>query len=226
MNFLGFTALSGAANFVLSQAGPVIFSLIALAILLGPIAKSAQFPLHTWLPDAMEGPTPISALIHAATMVAAGVYLIARVYPIFQLSPTIMTLMAWIGAITAFITATIAITQFDIKRALAYSTCSQLGYMVMAMGAGAYSAGLFHLMTHAYFKAMLFLCSGAVIHGLADQQDMRYMGGIRKYMPTVAYTYLIGTFAISGIFLSGFWSKDAILPHYTNAEIMVCSLLH
>ena len=132
--------------------------------------KVPMFPLHTWLPDAMEGPTPISALIHAATMVAAGVYLIARVYPIFELSHDAMTVIAWTGAITALMAATIAITQQDIKKALAYSTCSQLGFMVMAMGAGAYTAGLFHLMTHAYFKAMLFLCSGAVIHGLNDQQ--------------------------------------------------------
>ena len=158
----------------------------------------------------MEGPTPISALIHAATMVAAGVYLVARVYPIFELSSSAMGIIAWTGAITAFVAATIAITQLDIKKALAYSTCSQLGYMVMAMGAGAYSAGLFHLVTHAYFKALLFLCVGAVIHGLGNQQDMRYMGGLRKYMPAVSYTYLIGTLAISGIFLSGFWSKESI----------------
>ncbi len=208
--YLSFTSLRPAAEYVLTATGPTIYFLIALAIFFGPIAKSAQFPLHTWLPDAMEGPTPISALIHAATMVAAGVFLIARVYPIFEISPAIMTVIAWTGAITALITATIAITQYDLKKALAYSTCSQLGYMVMAMGAGAYAAGLFHLMTHAFFKAMLFLCSGAVIHGLSDQQDMRYMGGLRKHMPTVAYTYLIGCFAISGILLSGFWSKEEI----------------
>ncbi|EKE02331.1 MAG: hypothetical protein ACD_20C00399G0016 [uncultured bacterium] len=208
--YLSFTSIRPAAEYALQAAGPIVFGFIALAIFLGPVAKSAQFPLHTWLPDAMEGPTPISALIHAATMVAAGVYLIARAFPIFELSPTIMTVIAWTGAITALITATIAITQVDLKRVLAYSTCSQLGYMVLAMGVGAYSAGLFHLMTHAYFKAMLFLCSGAVIHGLTDQQDMRFMGGLRKHMPVVAYTYLIGTLAISGIFLSGFWSKDEI----------------
>ncbi|MFH0702277.1 MAG: NADH-quinone oxidoreductase subunit L [bacterium] len=207
---LNFTLLDSSVTYVMYKAGPVIFSLIALVMFLGPIAKSAQFPLYTWLPDAMEGPTPISALIHAATMVAAGVYLIARAYPIFDFAPLVMLLMAWIGAITALLTAIIALTQYDIKKTLAYSTCSQLGYMVMAMGVGAYSAGLFHLMTHAYFKAMLFLCAGAVIHGLADQQDMRYMGGLRKRMPVVAYTYLIGTLAISGIFLSGFWSKEEI----------------
>jgi len=223
--YLSFTTLQPAAQYVLTEAGTVIYFLIALAIFFGPIAKSAQFPLHTWLPDAMEGPTPISALIHAATMVAAGVFLIARAYPIFEASPCIMTTIAWIGAITAFITATIAITQYDLKKTLAYSTCSQLGYMVMAMGAGAYAAGLFHLMTHAFFKAMLFLCSGAVIHGLSDQQDMRYMGGLRKYMPVVAYTYLIGCLAISGILLSGFWSKEAIFSGlYGNNNITLLTV--
>ncbi len=220
--YLGFTVLQPAAEYVLTSAGPVVYFLIALAIFFGPIAKSAQFPLHTWLPDAMEGPTPISALIHAATMVAAGVFLIARAFPIFEASPAIMTTIACVGAITAFITATIAITQYDLKKTLAYSTCSQLGYMVMAMGAGAYAAGLFHLMTHAFFKAMLFLCSGTVIHGLNNQQDMRYMGGLRKQMPVVAYTYLIGCFAISGIFLSGFWSKEEIFSGlYGNNMILL-----
>ncbi len=208
--YLSFLNLTPAAIEVLAATGPYTYALIAFGLFLGTVAKSAQVPLHTWLPDAMEGPTPISALIHAATMVAAGVFLIARVYPIYELSPVIMYIIAWTGAITALITATIAITQFDIKKALAYSTCSQLGYMVMAMGVGAYSAGLFHLITHAYFKAMLFLCSGAVIHGLAEQQDMRYMGGLRKKMPAVAISYLIGTLAISGLFLSGFWSKEEI----------------
>ena len=153
---LGFTSLAPASKFALSYAGPAVFTVICIFIFLGPVAKSAQFPLHTWLPDAMEGPTPISALIHAATMVAAGVYLIARVYPIFVLSPTAMNIIAIIGAITAFMAATIAITQLDIKRALAYSTCSQLGFMVMAMGVGAYSAGLFHLMTMHILKLCYF----------------------------------------------------------------------
>ncbi|OGI02083.1 MAG: hypothetical protein A2Y25_03865 [Candidatus Melainabacteria bacterium GWF2_37_15] len=216
--YLGFTALQPASEYVLSVAGPEIYFLIALAIFFGPIAKSAQFPLHTWLPDAMEGPTPISALIHAATMVAAGVYLIARAYPIFEASPDIMMTIAWVGAITALLTAIIAVTQNDIKKTLAYSTCSQLGYMVMAMGAGAMAAGMFHLTTHAYFKAMLFLCSGAVIHGLSDQQDMRYMGGLRKHMPVVAYTYLIGCLAISGLLLSGFWSKEKIFSGLYDAH--------
>ncbi|NJL21462.1 MAG: hypothetical protein HC895_12560 [Leptolyngbyaceae cyanobacterium SM1_3_5] len=155
----------------------------------------------------MEGPTPISALIHAATMVAAGVFLIARMFPVFEGLPSAMNIIAWTGAVTAFLGASIAITQNDIKKGLAYSTMSQLGYMVMAMGVGAYSAGMFHLMTHAYFKAMLFLGSGSVIHGMEAvvghdpvlAQDMRMMGGLRKYMPVTAITFLIGTLAISGI---------------------------
>jgi NAD(P)H-quinone oxidoreductase subunit 5 len=195
-------------------------ALFAVLVFLGPVAKSAQFPLHVWLPDAMEGPTPISALIHAATMVAAGVFLIARMYPVFEPIPTAMTVIAWTGAFTAFLGASIALTQNDIKKGLAYSTISQLGYMVMAMGIGAYSAGLFHLMTHAYFKAMLFLGSGSVIHGMEDvvghepvlAQDMRMMGGLRKYMPITALTFLVGTLAICGIPpFAGFWSKDEIL---------------
>ncbi|KJH70800.1 NAD(P)H-quinone oxidoreductase subunit 5 [Aliterella atlantica] len=194
--------------------------LFAILVFLGPVAKSAQFPLHVWLPDAMEGPTPISALIHAATMVAAGVFLIARMYPVFEGVPAAMNVIAFTGAFTAFLGATIAITQNDIKKGLAYSTVSQLGYMVMAMGIGAYSAGLFHLMTHAYFKAMLFLGSGSVIHGMeavvghdpALAQNMRTMGGLRKYMPVTAITFLIGCLAISGIPpFAGFWSKDEIL---------------
>ena len=197
-----------------------LVSLFAILIFLGPVAKSAQFPLHVWLPDAMEGPTPISALIHAATMVAAGVFLIARMFPVFEGSPTTMAVIAFTGGITAFLGATIAVTQNDIKKGLAYSTMSQLGYMVMAMGVGAYGAGLFHLMTHAYFKAMLFLDSGSVIHGMEEAvghdptyaQDMRLMGGLRKYMPVTAITFLIGTLAISGIPpFAGFWSKDEIL---------------
>jgi NAD(P)H-quinone oxidoreductase subunit 5 len=192
----------------------------AILVFLGPVAKSAQFPLHVWLPDAMEGPTPISALIHAATMVAAGVFLLARMFPMFEGLPSAMNVVAWTGAFTAFLGASIAITQNDIKKGLAYSTMSQLGYMVMAMGVGAYGAGLFHLMTHAYFKAMLFLGSGSVIHGMesvvghdpAYAQDMRMMGGLRKYMPITAITFLIGTLAISGIPpFAGFWSKDEIL---------------
>jgi NAD(P)H-quinone oxidoreductase subunit 5 len=202
------------------QLSIVIASIFAILIFLGPVAKSAQFPLHVWLPDAMEGPTPISALIHAATMVAAGVFLIARMFPVFEGIPAVMDLIAWTGAFTAFLGASIAITQNDIKKGLAYSTISQLGYMVMAMGIGSYSAGLFHLMTHAYFKAMLFLGSGSVIHGmegavghdLALAQDMRVMGGLRKYMPLTSASFLVGCLAISGIPpFAGFWSKDEIL---------------
>ena len=197
-----------------------IASFLAILVFLGPVAKSAQFPLHVWLPDAMEGPTPISALIHAATMVAAGVFLIARLYPVFEPLPVVMNVIAWTGCTTAVLGATIALTQNDIKKGLAYSTISQLGYMVMAMGIGAYSAGLFHLMTHAFFKAMLFLCSGSVIHGMEAvvghdpilAQDMRIMGGLRKYMPVTATCFLIGTLAICGIPpFAGFWSKDEIL---------------
>jgi NAD(P)H-quinone oxidoreductase subunit 5 len=199
---------------------PTLAALFAVLVFLGPVAKSAQFPLHVWLPDAMEGPTPISALIHAATMVAAGVFLIARMYPVFEHIPTVMTVIAWTGCFTAFLGASIALTQNDIKKGLAYSTISQLGYMVMAMGIGAYSAGLFHLMTHAYFKAMLFLGSGSVIHGMEGvvghepvlAQDMRMMGGLRKYMPITSLTFLVGTLAICGIPpFAGFWSKDEIL---------------
>ncbi len=204
-----------------------LVAVFAVLVFLGPVAKSAQFPLHVWLPDAMEGPTPISALIHAATMVAAGVFLIARMYPVFENIPIAMNVIAWTGAFTAFLGATIAITQNDIKKGLAYSTISQLGYMVMAMGVGAYTAGLFHLMTHAYFKAMLFLCSGSVIHGMEGvvghepilAQDMRLMGGLRKYMPITAFTFLIGTLAICGIPpFAGFWSKDEILGSVFNAN--------
>ena len=205
----------------------VLAVVFAVLVFLGPVAKSAQFPLHVWLPDAMEGPTPISALIHAATMVAAGVFLIARMYPVFEGIPAVMHVISYTGAFTAFLGASIAITQNDIKKGLAYSTISQLGYMVMAMGVGAYSAGLFHLMTHAYFKAMLFLGSGSVIHGMEAvvghdptlAQDMRMMGGLRKYMPVTAITFLIGCLAISGIPpFAGFWSKDEILGSAFSAN--------
>jgi NAD(P)H-quinone oxidoreductase subunit 5 len=202
------------------QISTLLAVVFAVLVFLGPVAKSAQFPLHVWLPDAMEGPTPISALIHAATMVAAGVFLVARMYPVFEPIPAAMSVIAWTGATTAFLGATIALTQNDIKKGLAYSTMSQLGYMVMAMGIGAYSAGLFHLMTHAFFKAMLFLGSGSVIHGMEEvvghepvlAQDMRLMGGLRKFMPITSATFLIGTLAICGIPpFAGFWSKDEIL---------------
>lgn len=202
----------GISSGILPVVGIISVTTIALFVLMGPMAKSAQFPLHIWLPDAMEGPTPISALIHAATMVAAGVYLIARCYPLYVAAPVAMGTVAWIGGITAIFAATIALSQYDIKRTLAYSTCSQLGYMVMALGLGAYSAGLFHLMTHAFFKAMLFLCSGSVIIACHHEQDMRHMGGLKKIMPITSLTCLIGVLAISGFpLMSGFWSKDMIL---------------
>ncbi len=194
-----------------------LLTIAACLTLLGPMAKSAQFPLHVWLPDAMEGPTPISALIHAATMVAAGVYLVARAYPIW-LTPDGHTgsigllVVTAIGAMTAFMAATIALSQFDIKRILAWSTVSQLGYMFVGLGTGAFSSGIFHLFNHAFFKAMLFLCSGAVIHGLHGEQDIRKMGGLWKHMPITAACCLIGTMSISGCpGMSGFFSKDEII---------------
>ncbi len=194
--------------------------LLCFLVFLGPMAKSAQFPLHVWLPDAMEGPTPISALIHAATMVAAGVFLVARLDPLYSLFPIMQFIIAMIGTITCFLGATIALTQMDLKKGLAYSTVSQLGYMMLAMGCGAPLAGIFHLITHACFKAMLFLGSGSVIHAMEEvvghqpvlAQDMRLMGGLRKKMPFTSITFLIGCIAISGIPpLAGFWSKDEIL---------------
>ena len=187
-----------------------------LGVFAGCVGKSAQFPLQTWLPDAMEGPTPVSALVHSATMVAAGVYLVGRFYPMF--TPEVLLTIAYVGAITAFIGATIAIVVTDIKRVLAYSTISQLGYMMLALGVGGWMAGLFHLITHAFFKSLMFLCSGSVIYGCHHEQDMTKMGGLRKKMPITAYTMLIGVFAIAGyglpglpINFSGFYSKDAII---------------
>lgn len=185
----------------------------ATSILLfcGAVGKSAQFPLHVWLPDAMEGPTPVSALIHAATMVAAGVYLVARSFPLFALSPAALEVVATIGIITAFLAASIALVQNDIKRVLAYSTISQLGYMMTALGVGGYTAGVFHLFTHAFFKALLFLGAGSVIHG-AHINDIRQMGGLFKKMPITGWTFLLACLSISGIPpLAGFWSKDEIL---------------
>ncbi|HEV2390806.1 MAG TPA: NADH-quinone oxidoreductase subunit L [Verrucomicrobiae bacterium] len=191
---------------------------IGLLIFCGAIGKSGQVPLHVWLPDAMEGPTPVSALIHAATMVAAGVFLVARVYPLMAVShggaPSgALIVVTWVGAITAVFAATIAVAQIDIKRILAYSTVSQLGFMMMGLGAGGVAVGMFHLMTHAFFKALLFLGAGSVIHGCRDEQDVRCMGGLRRFMPLTFATYAIGMMALSGVplFFSGFWSKDEIL---------------
>ena len=201
--------------------------LLCFLVFLGPMAKSAQFPLHVWLPDAMEGPTPISALIHAATMVAAGVFLVARLDTLYNLFPLMQFIIAGVGSITCFLGASIALTQMDLQKGLAYSTVSQLGYMMLAMGCGAPIAGIFHLITHACFKAMLFLGSGSVIHAMEEvvghqpvlAQDMRLMGGLRKKMPYTSATFFIGCLAISGIPpLAGFWSKDEILGNFLTFE--------
>ena len=195
-----------------TSSGTLLQTVIALCLFIACAAKSAQLPLYMWLPDAMEGPTPVSALIHAATMVTAGVYLVARAHPLFELAPTALTIIALIGGLTALFAASIAIFQLDIKRVLAYSTISQLGYMFMAEGVHNYSAGIFHLTTHAYFKALLFLAAGAVIHALDGEQDMRQMGGLRYKLKITFWTFLLAALAISGIPpLSGFWSKDEIL---------------
>ncbi len=192
--------------------GAGFLTAIALLLMLGACGKSAQIPLYVWLPDAMEGPTPVSALIHAATMVTAGVYMVARSHVIFEHAPNALMVVAIIGTLTAFFAATIGIAQTDIKKVLAYSTVSQLGYMFMACGVGAFSAGVFHLMTHAFFKGLLFLAAGSVIHAVGGEQDMRKMGGLWKKIPWTGATMLIATCAIAGIpFLSGFYSKDEIL---------------
>jgi len=189
-----------------------------LLLFMGAMGKSAQFLLHTWLPDAMEGPTPVSALIHAATMVTAGVFLVARMSPLFELSPDALVVVTIIGAITAFFAATVGLVQNDIKRVIAYSTCSQLGYMFVALGVGAYGAAIFHLFTHAFFKALLFLCAGSVIHAVDGEQDMRNMGGLRPHIKVTFLMMLIGTLAITGVGIpftpfgfAGFFSKDVII---------------
>lgn len=213
LNYLSGPAGSGVFNQV-SQGGVAVGVTTAICLLLfvGCAAKSAQLPLYMWLPDAMEGPTPVSALIHAATMVTAGVYLVARANPLFQVSPDALIVVAIIGGATALFSATIALTQLDIKRVLAYSTISQLGYMFMAEGAQNYTAGVFHLTTHAYFKALLFLGAGSVIHALGGEQDMRQMGGLRHRLRITYWTFLLAALAISGIIpLAGFWSKDEIV---------------
>ena len=187
-------------------------NLVALGLLGGAVAKSAQLPLHTWLPDAMEGPTPVSALIHAATMVTAGVYLIVRTHAIFEAAPHIQHLAADLGAATLIVAGLIALVQWDIKRVIAYSTMSQIGYMFLAAGLGAYGYAMFHLITHAFFKALLFLAAGVIIHHLAGEQDIRRMGGLKRFMPITWLMFLVGSLALVGIPpLSGFWSKDAIL---------------
>ncbi len=219
----GIIATFGSAQYtdVISQAAgyPIetlghwgLMSWIALGLMIGACGKSAQFPLHVWLPDAMAGPTPVSALIHAATMVTAGLYMLTRTNVIFQHSKTMMLVVALVGAFTAIFAATIGITQNDIKKVLAYSTVSQLGFMFLACGVGAFVIGIFHVMTHAFFKALMFLGAGSVIHGMHHEQDMRKMGGLKKYMPYTYWTFLAGWLAICGIIpFSGFWSKDEIL---------------
>ncbi len=207
LDFLGYQVDSSTA-----------ITIVCLLLFMGAMGKSAQFLLHTWLPDAMEGPTPVSALIHAATMVTAGVFMVARLSPLFELSQTALTVVTFFGATTAFFAATVGLVQNDIKRVIAYSTCSQLGYMFVALGVGAYSIGIFHLFTHAFFKALLFLCAGSVIHAVSDEQDMRKMGGLRKHLPITYWTMMMGTLAITGVGIpltyigfAGFISKDAII---------------
>jgi len=208
---LNFDRVFAAAPHVFAAGGAAI-TLATLLMFLGATGKSAQIPLFTWLPDAMEGPTPVSALIHAATMVTAGVYMLARSHVLFQLAPASMEVVAVIGAATALMAATIGLAQNDIKRVLAYSTVSQLGYMFMACGVGAFGAGIFHVMTHAFFKALLFLGAGSVIHALSDEQDMRRMGGLASKLPWTHATMAVATLAIAGVpFFSGFFSKDEIL---------------
>ena len=207
LNFLGYALDRSSA-----------MTAVCLLLFMGAMGKSAQVPLHTWLPDAMEGPTPVSALIHAATMVTAGVFMLARLSPLFELSHTALTFVTFIGAITAFFAATVGLVQNDIKRVIAYSTCSQLGYMFVALGVGAYGVAIFHLFTHAFFKALLFLGSGSVIHAVSDEQDMRKMGGLRKLIPTTYWMMVVGTLALTGVGIpatiigtAGFFSKDAII---------------
>jgi NADH-quinone oxidoreductase subunit L len=207
LNFLGYALDKQSA-----------ITIVALLLFMGAMGKSAQFLLHTWLPDAMEGPTPVSALIHAATMVTAGVFMVARLSPIFELSHTALTVVTIIGATTAFFAATVGLVQNDIKRVIAYSTCSQLGYMFVALGVGAYGAGIFHLFTHAFFKALLFLGAGSVIHAVSNEQDMRNMGGLRTHIPKTYWLMIIGTVALTGLGIpgtmigtAGFFSKDIII---------------
>lgn len=198
--------------FIMAATKGAGLSLIGILLFFAATGKSAQLPLYVWLPDAMAGPTPVSALIHAATMVTAGVYLFARLSPFFEQLPSLMMLVAWVGALTALFAATIALVQNDIKKVLAYSTVSQLGYMFLALGVGAYPTAMLHLMTHAFFKALLFLGAGSLIHGCGGEQNMEQMGGLRKQMPTTFKTMLVGAAALVGLpFFSGFFSKDAIL---------------
>ncbi len=217
---LNYTALNGAAAAGMLTTGTAVA--IALLLFLGAVGKSAQLPLYLWLPDAMEGPTPVSALIHAATMVTAGVYLMTRVNPVLGAATDAMTVIAIVGALTAFFAATIAVAQNDIKRVLAYSTISQLGYMFLGIGSGGYVAAMFLMVAHAFYKALLFLGAGSVIHGLHDEQDMRRMGALRKFLPITAVTFIIGWLAIAGVPpFAGFWSKDDVLLYaYDRSKLL------
>ena len=198
----------------------MLITVICICLFIGAMGKSAQFPLHVWLPDSMEGPTPISALIHAATMVTAGIFMVARMSPLFELSDTALSFMLVIGAITALFMGFLGIIQNDIKRVVAYSTLSQLGYMTVALGASAYSVAVFHLMTHAFFKALLFLAAGSVIIGMHHNQDIRWMGGVRKYMPITWITSLLGSLALIGTPLfAGFYSKDSIIEAVHDSHL-------
>ncbi|MBW3098876.1 NADH-quinone oxidoreductase subunit L [Pseudohoeflea coraliihabitans] len=253
LGIFGIFVLFGAINFdpifanaadIAQGGGPAVIDLfgmelnsgdaltwVCLLLFLGAMGKSAQFLLHTWLPDAMEGPTPVSALIHAATMVTAGVFLVARMSPIFELSPDALVVVTIVGAITAFFAATVGLVQNDIKRVIAYSTCSQLGYMFVALGIGAYGAAIFHLFTHAFFKALLFLGAGSVIHSVSDEQDMRRMGGLRKHIPMTYWMMIIGTLALTGVGIpftiigtAGFFSKDFIIEAAFAAQSPVSAM--
>jgi len=210
---LDFRAVANAAGAMpVETAAFGTLSLICLLLFVGATGKSAQIPLYVWLPDAMEGPTPVSALIHAATMVTAGVYMVCRTAVLFSHAPMVMAVVAIIGVLTALVAASIGLVQNDIKRVLAYSTVSQLGYMFLAVGSGAFVAAIFHMVTHAFFKALMFLGSGSVIHGMHHEQDMRKMGALRKMMPITAVTFIVGWLAIAGVPpFAGFWSKDEIL---------------
>ena len=218
-----------------SELAPLLFpgtswllvTVICICLFIGAMGKSAQFPLHVWLPDSMEGPTPISALIHAATMVTAGIFMVSRMSPLFELSDTALNLVMTVGAITALFMGFLGIIQNDIKRVIAYSTLSQLGYMTVALGASAYGGGVFHLMTHAFFKALLFLGAGSVIMGMHHNQDIRWMGGVRKYMPITWITFLLGNLALIGTpFFSGFYSKDSIIEAVAESHLPAAGFAH
>ena len=225
--FANAQAVAGGEAIVLNifgsaYSGATALTVVCLLLFMGAMGKSAQVPLHTWLPDAMEGPTPVSALIHAATMVTAGVFMVARLSPIFELSPTALSVVVVVGAITAFFAGTVGLVQNDIKRVIAYSTCSQLGYMFVALGVGAYPVAIFHLFTHAFFKALLFLGAGSVIHAVSDEQDMRRMGGLWRHIPVTYAMMVIGTLALTGFPLTaGYYSKDAIIEGAHASEAAV-----